>query len=59
MNDIPEVYELETIEQMRAVADELRQRIITQLLEKPMTVTQVGEQLGLSPAKIHYHICLR
>lgn len=53
---IPEVYQLETIEQIRAVADELRQRIVRTLRERPMTVTQVGEALGLAPARIHYHV---
>lgn len=55
-NDLPEVYELETLEQLRAVADELRSRIVEALIHKPMTVTQVGEMLGQAPAKIHYHV---
>src|SRR5947209_2274242 len=41
---------------MRAIADELRQRIFITLVEHPMTVTQVGERLGVAPAKIHYHV---
>jgi DNA-binding transcriptional ArsR family regulator len=51
-----EYYELETLEQLRAVADLLRMRIIDALVERPMTVTQLGELLGLSPARIHYHV---
>src|SRR5579884_2722178 len=50
------VYYLETVEQLRAIADELRQRIIQALGDTPMTVTQLGERLGLAPSKIHYHV---
>jgi DNA-binding transcriptional ArsR family regulator len=55
-DDIPEVYELETLEQLRAIADELRSRIAETLVHRAMTVTQVGEMLGQAPAKIHYHV---
>jgi DNA-binding transcriptional ArsR family regulator len=56
MDDIPDHYNLETVEQMRAISDELRQRILGALIDRPMTVTQLGEQLGIAPAKIHYHV---
>ena len=55
-DDIPEVYELVTLEQMRAIADELRTRIAEALTHRAMTVTQLGELLGQAPAKIHYHV---
>ena len=55
-NDIPETYELETLEQLRAIADELRTRIVEALSHRAMTVTQLGEMLGQAPAKIHYHV---
>jgi DNA-binding transcriptional ArsR family regulator len=51
-----ESYEIENIEQLRAIADMLRLRIIELLQSKPMTVTQLGEELGESPAKVHYHV---
>ncbi|MDQ2717385.1 MAG: winged helix-turn-helix domain-containing protein [Chloroflexota bacterium] len=51
-----ESYEIETIEQLRAIADVLRVRILDLLRERPMTVTQVGEALHESPAKVHYHV---
>lgn len=54
--EVPEVYNLETIEQMRAIADPLRQRIMQELLQQPRTVTQVAEVLGIAPAKVHYHV---
>jgi DNA-binding transcriptional ArsR family regulator len=56
MSDIPDSYSLETVDQMRVIADELRQRIQDALAARPMTVTQVGELLGVTPAKIHYHV---
>lgn len=49
-------YEIETIEQMRAISDMLRIRIINTLEKQPMTATQLGEELGLAPAKVHYHV---
>ncbi|MDQ6645456.1 MAG: helix-turn-helix domain-containing protein [Chloroflexota bacterium] len=51
-----ESYELETIEQLRAIADILRVRIIDLLQEHPMTVTQLGDTLDMTPAKVHYHV---
>ena len=51
-----EHYELETLEQLRAIADLLRLRIIDVLKERPMTVTQLGDVLGEAPAKVHYHV---
>jgi DNA-binding transcriptional ArsR family regulator len=56
MDEIPEIYNLETVEQMRAIADDLRRRIVVALSHQPMTVTQLGSLLGQSPAKVHYHV---
>jgi DNA-binding transcriptional ArsR family regulator len=55
IDDWPEVYHLETTAQLRAVADELRQRILEELVDRAMTVTQLGELLGVAPARVHYH----
>jgi len=51
-----ESYEIEAVEQLRAIADMLRLRIIDLLQEHPMTVTQLGDILGIAPAKVHYHV---
>jgi DNA-binding transcriptional ArsR family regulator len=56
MDEIPAVYEVESLEQVRTLADELRVRIFSLLAQEPMTVTQVGAALGVAPAKIHYHV---
>ena len=51
-----EQYEIENIEQLRAIADLRRLRIVDVLAKQPMTVTQLGEMLGEAPAKMHYHV---
>lgn len=56
MDDFPDVYYIENLEQMRAVADDLRRRIVDSLSARAMTVTQLGELLGVAPAKAHYHV---
>lgn len=56
MDEIPDYYDIESIEQMRAIADELRVRICELLAQQPMTATQVGDALGVAPAKVHYHV---
>lgn len=53
---IPEVYYIENMEQLRAIADPLRGRIFEALARRPLTVTQVGALLGEAPAKTHYHV---
>lgn len=56
MEDIPETYNLETLEQLRAAADPLRVRIVAHLSRQAMTVTQLAGVLGEVPAKLHYHV---
>ncbi len=54
--EIPEVFQLETVEQLRIAADPLRLRILHPLMRQQMTVTKVGDLLGESAAKVHYHM---
>ena len=56
MEDFPDVYYIDSLEQMRAVADDLRRRIVDSLSARAMTVTQLGDLLGIAPAKAHYHV---
>lgn len=56
MEDIPDNYEIETVEQLRALSDELRIRIVDTLARQRMTVTQLGERFGIAPARAHYHV---
>jgi DNA-binding transcriptional ArsR family regulator len=51
-----ERYEIETVEQLRAISDALRIRIMNVLEKQPMTATQVGEELDMPAAKVHYHV---
>lgn len=53
---IPDTYELQRVDQLKAIADELRQRILFLLADEPLTVTQLGDRLGVAPAKAHYHV---
>src|SRR5579884_2931718 len=55
-DDIPDVYELVSPEQIRIASDATRTRIMQPLILAPMTVTQVGELLGIAPARVHYHV---
>jgi DNA-binding transcriptional ArsR family regulator len=56
MEDIPEIYHVETLEQLRAIADELRMRILALLTNEPRTVTEVARLIKEAPGKIHYHV---
>jgi DNA-binding transcriptional ArsR family regulator len=55
-DEIPTLYTLESIEQMRAMADDLRLRILQVLAHSAMTVTEVGRQLAVPANKTHYHV---
>lgn len=56
MEGIPDNYDLESVEQLRAISDELRIRILDTLAYQQLTVTQLGERFGLAPARVHYHV---
>ncbi len=56
MDSEPDTYEIESVEQLRGIADPLRLRIIDHISEQPMTVTQVGEALDEPANKVHYHM---
>ncbi len=56
MEEIPELYNLETVEQLRAIADPLRVRIVDALSQRALTATGLGEALGLPANKAHYHV---
>lgn len=56
MDQIAEQYTLQSVEQLRAVADPLRIRIFEALVQRPMTAKQVGQELGIAASKAHYHV---
>ncbi|QBD75413.1 ArsR family transcriptional regulator [Ktedonosporobacter rubrisoli] len=51
-----ELYRIENLEQLRAIADVLRTHILELLREHPMTVKQVADRLKLASARVHYHV---
>ena len=55
-DDIPELYQVDSVEQLRAISDRLRVRIAELLSRRAMTVAQLSDELGLAHAKVHYHV---
>lgn len=47
---------IETPEQLRAVSDPLRIQIIIMLMKEALTGKQIGELLGHSASRMHYHL---
>lgn len=47
---------LETTEQIRALAHPVRQRILRLLTTEPMTNKQLAQALDESPARLHFHV---
>ena len=56
MDDLADTFPIENLEQLRALADPLRMRILEQLVQRPMTMSQLGDAFGESTAKMHYHV---
>ena len=51
-----ERYVIQTLEELRIIANSFRLQILDALIAAPLTATQVGEQLGISSKKLYYHI---
>lgn len=49
---------LTTLEEVKAISDPYRYRILTTLINmnEPATVKQIADKMGEVPAKVHYHI---
>ena len=56
MDELADTFPIETLEQLRVLADPLRMRILEQLVQRPMTMSQLGDAFGESTAKMHYHV---
>ena len=54
---IQDVYYLETIEQLKAISDPIRYRMVVMMTE-PMTGAKLARALGISRARAHYHLKL-
>lgn len=55
-NDIAETRNLEGLEQLHAISSKTRRRILQQLVDEPLTVTQLGRALSMPPPTVHYHV---
>ncbi|MDQ0174853.1 ArsR/SmtB family transcription factor [Bacillus chungangensis] len=49
-------FELENLEQVRAIADPLRVQIIWAIFDEAKTGKMIATELGLSAPKVHYHL---
>jgi DNA-binding transcriptional ArsR family regulator len=56
MEELADTFPIQNLEQLRALADPLRMRILEQLVQRPMTMSQLGDAFGESTAKMHYHV---
>ena len=54
---IQDVYYLETIEQLQAISDPIRYRMV-EMITKPMTGAQLARALDMSRARARYHLKL-
>ncbi|GCE21233.1 helix-turn-helix domain-containing protein [Dictyobacter kobayashii] len=51
-----DTYIIGSLEQLRAISDQLRVTILHVLRDQAMTTKQLGDRLELAPAKVHYHV---
>lgn len=52
---LADVFVIEDVHQLKVLASDLRIAILDHLIDAPLTVTDVGRLLGISPAKLYYH----
>lgn len=51
-----EKFLIETYDQLKVISDSLRVKIVVMLIEKEMTVTEIGKAIKLPKAKVFYHL---
>ncbi|WP_370112396.1 helix-turn-helix domain-containing protein [Streptacidiphilus sp. MAP12-33] len=56
MTDEPDVFEVETDEQLRAVGSLARHRVLRVLRDGPATITQIAERLGIAKGSSNHHV---
>src|SRR3954454_15689939 len=57
-DDLPETFHVTTDEQLRAVSNLTRHRIMAMLRFEPATITQIAERVGLAKGSSSYHVRL-
>jgi DNA-binding transcriptional ArsR family regulator len=55
-DDPSTVFVLTTLDQLKALADPLRQRILSAMADDAITTKQVAEQLGEKPTRLYHHV---
>jgi DNA-binding transcriptional ArsR family regulator len=56
MPDLPARFAITTMEQMKAVADPTRDRILVIIQQQPATAKQVADRLKMAPGTINHHL---
>ncbi len=54
--DLPDVYTISSLEQVKVIADPLRVRILETICLEPRTTKQVAEILGEKPTRLYHHV---
>ncbi|WP_031524095.1 ArsR/SmtB family transcription factor [Streptomyces sp. NRRL F-5123] len=57
-DDLPETFRVTTDEQLRAVSNLTRHRIMAVLRFEPATITQIAERVGVAKGSSSYHVRL-
>jgi DNA-binding transcriptional ArsR family regulator len=56
IGDLPDVYTISSLEQVKVVADPLRVRILETIVLEPRTTKQIAEILGEKPTRLYHHV---
>lgn len=56
MNNMEKVYSLKTLEELRALSDPLRIRLMEAFADQPMTTRQVARSMGEKPTRLYHHV---
>ncbi|SRR6266851_229329 len=56
MPDLPQVLVLSTTQQMKALGDALRVRILGLIQYQPATAKQIADRLGIAPSSVGHHL---
>ena len=51
-----ETLSIDTIEQLKAIADPLRQQLLHEFAKRPATTKQVAVALGYQPTRLYHHV---
>ncbi len=56
MPDLPQTLVLSTAQQMKALGDALRVRILGLIQYQPATAKQIADRLGIAPSSVGHHL---